>query len=73
MPAPERLPLFPLANVVLFPRVQTPLHIFEPRYRQLTEHALAGERRIGMVAVRPEHADDDARGTRRSSRSAATA
>ena len=55
VPALERLPLFPLANVVLFPRVKTPLHIFEPRYRQLTEHALAGERRIGMVAVRPEH------------------
>ncbi len=58
MPALERLPLFPLANVVLFPRVQTPLHIFEPRYRQLIEHALAGDRRIGMVAVRPEHSDE---------------
>jgi Lon protease-like protein len=42
--------------VVLFPGVQTPLHIFEPRYRQMTEHALAGGRRIGMVAVRPEAA-----------------
>jgi Lon protease-like protein len=53
---PERLPLFPLSNVVLFPRVQTPLHVFEPRYRQMTEHALAGDRRIGMATVRPEHA-----------------
>ena len=52
-----QLPLFPLANVVLFPGVQTPLHIFEPRYRQMTEHALAGEGRIGMVAVRPESLD----------------
>jgi hypothetical protein len=54
MPGPGTLPLFPLSSVVLFPGVQTPLHIFEPRYRQMTEHALAGSRRIGMVAVRPE-------------------
>jgi Lon protease-like protein len=57
MPGNPTLPLFPLANVVLFPGVQTPLHIFEPRYRQMTEHALAGERRIGMVTVRPERLD----------------
>jgi hypothetical protein len=49
------LPLFPLSNVVLFPRIQCPLHVFEPRYRQLAEHALARDRRIGMVAVRSEH------------------
>jgi Lon protease-like protein len=51
----ETIPLFPLANVVLFPRARVPLHVFEPRYRQMTAVALAGERRIGMVAVRPEH------------------
>jgi hypothetical protein len=52
------LPLFPLPNVVLFPGVRTPLHIFEPRYRQMTAAALAGDRQIGMIAVRPEHTDD---------------
>lgn len=52
----EELALFPLANVVLFPHGQVPLHVFEPRYRQLCAHALTGTRRIGMVAVRPEHA-----------------
>ncbi len=51
----EELPLFPLSQVVLFPGVRCPLHIFEPRYRQMTEAALAGSRRIGMVTVRPEH------------------
>ena len=51
-----RLPLFPLENVVLLPEGTVPLHIFEPRYRQLMEDALAGDRRIGMVAVRPERA-----------------
>jgi hypothetical protein len=51
------LPIFPLQQVVLFPHVNCPLHIFEPRYRQMTEAALAGERRIGMIAVLPEHVD----------------
>src|SRR5262245_7550066 len=55
MPDPVRVALFPLSSVVLFPRVRTPLHIFEPRYRQMAEHALAGERWIGMVTVPPEH------------------
>ena len=51
----EELALFPLSNVVLFPRVRTPLHVFEPRYRQMTEHALVGDRRIGMVVVHVDH------------------
>jgi Lon protease-like protein len=55
-PDTEILPIFPLSNVVLFPRVTTPLHLFEPRYRQMAEHVLAGNRRIGMVTVPPEHA-----------------
>lgn len=56
--AREILPLFPLSNVVLFPRIHTPLHLFEPRYRQLAEDVVSGEQRIGMVVVRPEHAED---------------
>lgn len=59
MSAPdEKLPIFPLSNVVLFPRLATPLHLFEPRYRQMAHDALAGDRRIGMVVVRPDFADD---------------
>jgi len=46
------IPLFPLSNVVLFPGVAVPLHVFEPRYRAMTADALAGARTIGMVAVR---------------------
>jgi Lon protease-like protein len=60
MPAPARLgrlPLFPLAQVVLFPRTRVPLHVFEPRYRQMTRDALASDARLGMIAVPPEHAD----------------
>jgi Lon protease-like protein len=54
----DELAIFPLANVVLFPGIQAPLHVFEPRYRQLAEQVLAGDRCIGMVAVPPEHARD---------------
>ncbi len=45
--------LFPLPGVVLFPHAILPLHIFEPRYRQMTEDALATDRLITIVQVRP--------------------
>lgn len=45
--------LFPLPNVVLFPNVVQPLHIFEPRYRQMTADALAGDRLIAPALLRP--------------------
>src|SRR5262245_19296625 len=50
---PPTLPLFPLPNVVLFPNVFLPLHIFEPRYREMVADALNGDRIIGMVLLRP--------------------
>jgi Lon protease-like protein len=46
---PARIPLFPLAGAILFPRAQLPLHIFEPRYRDMVRDALAGPGRIGMI------------------------
>jgi len=52
------LPIFPLPNVVLFPNVFLPLHIFEPRYRQMVAEALEGDRIIGMVLLRPGHEAD---------------
>jgi Lon protease-like protein len=45
--------LFPLPNLVLFPYVIQPLHIFEPRYRQMTADALANDRLLGLVLPRP--------------------
>lgn len=48
--------LFPLPGVVLFPHVVMPLHIFELRYRQMMEHALASDRLLTMVQVRPDQA-----------------
>jgi len=50
---PASIPLFPLPNVVLFPNVFLPLHIFEPRYRKMVADTLAGDRIIGMVLLRP--------------------
>src|SRR5919202_6278822 len=49
----DLLPLFPLPNVVLFPNVFLPLHIFEPRYREMVADALESDRMIGMVLLRP--------------------
>ncbi|MEO8546836.1 MAG: LON peptidase substrate-binding domain-containing protein [Sphingomicrobium sp.] len=44
-----RVPIFPLAGAILFPRSQLPLHIFEPRYREMVRDALDGAGQIGMV------------------------
>jgi len=49
----DLLPIFPLPNVVLFPSVFLPLHIFEPRYRDMIADAVASDRMIGMVLLRP--------------------
>jgi Lon protease-like protein len=47
------LPLFPLPNLVFFPRTRLPLHIFEPRYRQMISDAVAADQRFGIVLLRP--------------------
>jgi len=54
----DLLPVFPLPNVVLFPNVFLPLHVFEPRYREMVADALAGDRLIGMVLLRPGYERD---------------
>src|SRR3954467_11014816 len=69
---PPTIPIFPLPNVVLFPNVFLPLHIFEPRYRQMVDDALNGDRIIGMVLLRPGW-EGDYTGVRRSSRLGAPA
>lgn len=50
--APLRIPIFPLAGALLFPRAQLPLHIFEPRYVAMVRDALATHQLIGMVQPR---------------------
>jgi uncharacterized protein len=48
-----RVRLFPLPNLVLFPHVMQPLHVFESRYRRLLEDALAGDKLIAMALLAP--------------------
>jgi len=49
----EALPLFPLPNFVIFPNTMTRLHIFEPRYRLMASDALATQRLIVLVGLKP--------------------
>jgi len=52
---PGRIPVFPLAGVLLLPRANLPLNIFEPRYLAMTRDALAGHKMIGMI--QPQEAE----------------
>ncbi len=56
------LPIFPLPNCVLLPGGLLPLHVFEPRYRELTRDCLAGNHLMGVARLRPGY--DKARGAR---------
>ena len=50
---PERIPLFPL-NVVLFPGAELPLHIFEPRYREMVKSCVEEKSEFGMLLSLPK-------------------
>lgn len=51
----RRISIFPLAGAILYPGLQLPLHVFEPRYRAMVSDALARDRQIGMIQPqRPE-------------------
>lgn len=51
-PIPTRIPVFPLPNVVLFPKTYLPLHIFEPRYRAMVSDAAKSGQCIGMALLK---------------------
>jgi len=55
---PDTIPIFPLEDVMLFPGMSVPLHIFEPRYKAMIADALKGNRIIGMVLLRPGYEKD---------------
>src|SRR5688572_13190503 len=50
---PKLIPIFPLDGALLLPHGALPLNIFEPRYLNMVDDALAGERIIGMIQTRP--------------------
>ena len=51
-PIPSRIPVFPLPNIVLFPKTYLPLHIFEPRYRTMVSDAAISGQCIGMALLK---------------------
>lgn len=51
---PDRAPVMPLPGALLFPHALLPLHIFEPRYREMLEYALAHERMFCVTLIRPD-------------------
>ena len=53
-----RISIFPLSGALLFPGLQLPLHIFEPRYRAMITDSLARDRRVGMI--QPQRAEEGA-------------
>ena len=55
---PDTIPIFPLEDVMLFPEMSVPLHIFEPRDKAMIADALKGNRIIGMVLLRPGYEKD---------------
>lgn len=57
-PGKNPISLFPLPATVFFPGTRQPLHIFEPRYREMMADALENDRRIGMVLLKPGWEDD---------------
>ena len=50
---PSTIPIFPLDDLMVFPNILRPLHVFEPRYRAMVAAALKGDRVIGMIQLRP--------------------
>ncbi len=55
---PRIIPLFPLPNFVLFPGIRVPLHIFEPRYREMVADVSEGDGLVGMVLLKGEWQED---------------
>ena len=46
---PKEIPVFPLSNFIIFPKTSVPLNIFEPRYIDMIDDAMKGNRMIGMI------------------------
>ena len=49
---PKEIPIFPLSNFIIFPKTSVPLNIFEPRYINMIDDAMKGNRMIGMIQPR---------------------
>ena len=54
---PEKIPVFPLSNFIIFPKTTVPLNIFEPRYIEMIDDAMKENRMIGMIQPRNSNQD----------------
>ena len=54
---PDQVPVMPLPATVLFPHALLPLHIFEPRYREMLEYALRRDRVFSVALITPQRGD----------------
>jgi len=54
IPLPEHVPVMPLPGALLFPHALLPLHIFEPRYQEMLEHALRAHRMFCVALIQPQ-------------------
>lgn len=55
----ESLPVFPLPSTILFPRTVLPLHIFEPRYREMVSDVMDGDTNMAIGLIRPDSSNAD--------------
>ena len=56
---PPRIPLFPLRGAILLPRATLPLNVFEPRYLEMIDNVMSGDRLIGIVQPMQDAIDDE--------------
>ena len=54
IPLPDQVPVMPLPGALLFPHALLPLHIFEPRYQEMLEHALREHRMFSVALIQPQ-------------------
>ena len=53
---PNKIPVFPLSNFIIFPKTTVPLNIFEPRYVEMINDSMKADKFIGMI--QPKHVDN---------------
>ena len=52
---PNKIPVFPLSNFIIFPETTVPLNIFEPRYLQMVDDAMKGSKMIGIIQPKKQN------------------
>ena len=56
---PNKIPVFPLSNFIIFPKTTVPLNIFEPRYIEMVNDSMKSNKMIGMIQPKSSRNDND--------------